>query len=81
MWSDNESKRFLNNLSDNYLKKKLLKFFKYIIKNSLVIITIILIYIYIDAYYYAEDKLAKILLNKIKGRNYTWWKPYNWWEL
>lgn len=65
----------------NYFVETIIKVIKYLFDNPFIISTLILILIYIDAYYYAENKLALILLNQVKGRDYTWWKPYYWWEL
>ena len=53
----------------------------YIFNHSFFILTIMLLYIYLDLSYYVKEKLAKILINKTKEENYNWWKPYDWWEL
>lgn len=62
-------------------KKNALKTLTYLINNPFIILTLILVFVYIDVYYYAEDKLSLILYNQVRGNDYTWWSPNNWWEL
>ena len=59
----------------NSFKKKMLKSVDYLINNTFIILTLILILIYIDAYMYSDNELALILYNQVKGRNNHWWSP------
>ena len=65
----------------NSLKKKLLKSVDYLINNIFIILTLILILIYIDAYIYSDNELALILYNQVKGRDNHWWSPDRGYEL
>lgn len=65
----------------NASKENALKTLKYLINNPFMILTLILVFIYIDVYYYAENKLSLMLYNQVRGNNYTWWSPNDWWEL
>jgi hypothetical protein len=62
-------------------KKSALKTLTYPINNHFITLTLILVFIYIDGYYHSENKLSLILYNQVKGNDYTWWNPCDWWEL
>ena len=62
-------------------KKSALKTLTYLINNHFITLTLILVFIYIDVYYHSENKLSLILYNQVKGNDYTWWNPCDWWEL
>lgn len=63
------------------LERNALKVLVYLINNPFIILTLLLIFIYIDAWYYSENKLSLILYNQVKGNDYIWWDPCDSWEL
>lgn len=71
----------LNLININNFKKILIKFINYLANDpAFIVLTLLLTFLYTDGYYYAENKLALILLNQIKGRDYSWWDPNHQWE-
>jgi hypothetical protein len=63
------------------LKRSTLRVLVYLINDLFITLTLLLIFIYIDAWYHSENKLSLILYNQVKGNDYTWWDPCNLWEL
>ena len=65
----------------NNLKTNLSQIIDYLINNIFIILTLLLVFFYSDAYLYSDNKLTLMLYNQVKGRNYYWWEPDNWWEI
>lgn len=65
----------------NNFYKDLLRTIDYLINNIFIILTLFLLFLYLDAYLHSDNKLTLMLYNQVKGRNYHWWEPDSWWEI